>query len=160
MKHWKRNKIAYALDLLFNKKSPKTQKQKLGVLKGQKRMNEAWANHEQVLLFKLIFENGLVWTRIAKLFAARSVNSIKSFVHASFRKIKKSASVFWFLNKLVRWPTFSNNSSQIIENNAKSNATTTKKAKNKSKQTSNLNSRKCSISSKMNSENSIDSLKK
>ena len=84
--------------------------QRWSTLKTNFRLVGAWGKQEQIFLFKLLKKYGFSWKEISEELPLRSSNSIKGFVHASFRKIKKMKKIFWCLNKIARWPTFTNKS--------------------------------------------------
>ena len=88
-----------------------------------------WNAREQTTLFKLYVTLGQDWQRIGRRLPLRSPNSIKSFVHASLRKIRKAARLFWSLKKLACWPVFINNSTFIDRANPKCSVTSTAKTR-------------------------------
>lgn len=104
IKNW--SKIAEKI----GKKSIEDCQQRWEVLQKNYRVVGAWNFDEQIQLFKLLKKHGFAWKEISLELPMRSSNSIKGFVHASFRKIKKMKKIFWCLNKIARWPTFTNKS--------------------------------------------------
>ena len=73
----------------------------------------SWSNQDQIKLYNLLVKYAFNWKIISKEFPNRSSNSIKGFVHAAFRKIKKMTKIFWCLSKFSKWPTFTNKSKRV-----------------------------------------------
>ena len=99
----------------FSGKSPEACRLRWEFLTTRCRKVGAWDAREQTALFRLYVAVGQDWQRIGRRLPLRSPNSIKSFVHASLRKIRKAARLFWSLKKLACWPVFINNSECIGE---------------------------------------------
>lgn len=78
-------------------------------LVGSCKVTGGWGDFELKKLARLLFDHGFAWTLVRRQMPLRSVNLIKGFVYASFRQLKnKRKVIFWYLQNIVRWPTFTN----------------------------------------------------
>ena len=101
--------------IMFQKRSPEECKRRWNVLKDKYLTSGNWGHQEQIKLFQLVRKYGFAWKKICIEMPLRNSNLIKGFLHASFRQLKnKRKVIFWFLNKIVRWPSFTNSSKLII----------------------------------------------
>jgi hypothetical protein len=103
------------LSEMLENRSPDSCRRRWKFLESSSTATGGWGNEELKRLVKLLQRHGFRWNLISDQMPLRSSNLIKGYVYASFRQLKnKRKVIFWFLQKIIRWPTFTNLSKIII----------------------------------------------